>query len=156
MLRAAEAGLAIRTEVETPVDLSLSEIKYLPLVKAPAKEHNCTTATYGGVSLAGLLRRAGVPQGKALHGQALELSFIVKAADGYQTRFALAELDPAMTGKIVLLAFICDGASLDAAAGPLRIIIPDEKRQARWVRLITELEVVWAGTAKPTHLQPGK
>jgi len=61
-----------------------------------------------------------------------------------------------MTDKIVLLAVSRDGASLDAAAGPLRIIVPGEKREARWVRQVTELEVVRAGAAKPTQLQPGK
>jgi DMSO/TMAO reductase YedYZ molybdopterin-dependent catalytic subunit len=156
VLCAAEAGLAIRGEVKTQLNLSLSEIKSLPRTQARAKEHNGTTATYEGVSLAELLRRAGVPQGEALHGQALQLCVIVKAADSYQALFALAELDPAMTDKIVLLAFSRDGASLDAAAGPLRIIVPDEKRQARWVRQVIEIEVVPAGTAKPTQLQPGK
>jgi DMSO/TMAO reductase YedYZ molybdopterin-dependent catalytic subunit len=61
-----------------------------------------------------------------------------------------------MTDKTVLLAFSRDGAPLDAAAGPLRIVVPDEKRQARWVRQVTELEVVRAGTPKPNHPQSAK
>jgi DMSO/TMAO reductase YedYZ molybdopterin-dependent catalytic subunit len=156
VLCAAEAGLAIRGEVKTPLNLSLSEIKSLPITKARAKEHNGATATYEGVVLAELLHRAGIPQSEALHGEALQLCVIVKAADGYQALFALAELDPAMTDKTVLLAFSRDGAELDAAVGPLRIIVPDEKRQARWVRQVTELEVVRAGTTKQTHTQTGK
>src|SRR5262249_40422631 len=95
-----------------------------------------------------LLQRAGVPQGQSLHGQALQLCVIAKAADGYQTTFAVAELDPAISDKTILLAFRRNGAELDAAAGPLRIVVPDENRQARWVRQVTELEIVRVGTTK--------
>jgi DMSO/TMAO reductase YedYZ molybdopterin-dependent catalytic subunit len=149
-MAAAEAALAIRGEVKIPLSLSLSEIKSIPVTKVRAKDHNGTTVTYEGVSLAELLQRAGVPQGGALRGDALRLCVIAKATDGYQALFALAELDPAVTDKLVLVAFGRDGAELDAATGPLRIIVPDEKRQARWVRQVTELEVVRVGTARTT------
>ena len=149
-LPAAEPALAIRGQVKMPLSLSLSQIKSLPVTKVRAKDHNGATATYEGISLAEILQHAGVPQGRDLHGDALRLCIIAKAADGYQALFALAELDPALTDKLVLLAFSRDGAELDAAAGPLRIIVPDEKRQARWVRQVTELEVVNVGTPKPT------
>ena len=155
-LATAEPALAIRGEVKIPLRLSLSEIKSIPVTKVRAKDHNGATATYEGVSLAELLQRAGVPQGGALRGDALRLCVIVKAMDGYQALFALAELDPAVTDKLVLLAFSRDGAELDAAAGPLRIIVPDEKRQARWVRQVTELEVVRVGTARTTSPPPVK
>lgn len=156
LVRAAEPDLAICGEVKTPLNLSLSEIKSLPATKVQAKNHNGATVTYEGVSLAELLHRAGVPQGEALHRDALRLCVLVKAADGYQALFALAELDPATTDKIVLLAYSGDGAALDATAGPLRLIVPEEKRQARWVRQVTELEVVRVGATKATSSQPTK
>jgi len=99
-LAAAEPALAIRGEVKIPLRLSLSEIKSIPVTKVRANDHNGATATYEGVSLAELLQRAGVPQGGALRGDALRLCVIVKAMDGYQALFALAELDPAVTDKI--------------------------------------------------------
>jgi len=145
---AADDTLLIRGEVKTPLKLSLPEIKSLPSTTVSAKDHSGNTARYEGIPLAELLRRAGVPQGEALRGDALQLCLIVKAADGYKALFALAELDPAMTEKQVLLAFRRDGAELDATAGPLRIVVPDEKRQARWVRQVTELEVIRAGVGQ--------
>jgi hypothetical protein len=56
--------------------------------------------------------------------------------------FALPELDPAFTDKQVLLAFLKDGKALDDKEGPYRIVIPDEKRMARWVRQVTTLKIV--------------
>jgi hypothetical protein len=73
---------------------------------------------------------------------ALQLCVMAKAADGYKVVFALAELDPAFSDKQVLLAFSRNGAVLDTKTGPLRIVIPDEKKHGRWIRQVTELEVV--------------
>jgi hypothetical protein len=70
---------------------------------------------------------------------------MVKAADGYQAAFSVAELDPAVGGKKVLLAFRRDGKELDTQACPLRLVVPDEKRHSRWVRRVTELEVMRLG-----------
>jgi DMSO/TMAO reductase YedYZ molybdopterin-dependent catalytic subunit len=140
--RAADATLLVRGEVKTPLKLSLAEIKSLPSATVSTKDHSGNTVRYEGVPLTELLHRAGVPQGEALRGNALQLCLMAKAADGYKVVFTLAELDSASTDRPVLLAFRRDGAELDATAGPLRIIVPDEKRQARWVRQVTELEVI--------------
>src|SRR5262252_3821393 len=144
-LHGRSADLLIRGAVKTPLRLSLADIKSFPQSKASAKEHSGNTATYEGVTLAELLHRAGVPQGEALRGDALRLCVLIKAADGYVAAFALAELDPELTLKQVLLAFQRDGADLDSTAGPLRLVIPDEKRQVRWVRQVNEIEVVRVG-----------
>ena len=100
---------------------------------------------YEGVLLREILRRAGAPQGESLRGGALQLSVLVKAADNYKVVFSLAELDPLFTNKQVVLVFRRNGAELDATAGPLRLVIPDEKRQARWVRQVTELKIIRTG-----------
>ena len=92
-----------------------------------------------------ILRRAGVPLGEALRGDALRFCVLVKAADGYKAAFSLAELDPAVTEKKVLLACRRDGKELDTVVGPLRLVLPDEKRHGRWVRRVTELEVIRLG-----------
>lgn len=55
---------------------------------------------------------------------------------------ALPELDPAFTDKQVVLAFLKNGKPLDDKEGPYRIVIPDEKRMARWVRQVTALKIV--------------
>jgi len=55
---------------------------------------------------------------------------------------ALPELDPAFTDKLVVLAFLREGKPLSEKEGPFRIVIPDEKRMARWVRQVTTLKIV--------------
>jgi hypothetical protein len=54
---------------------------------------------------------------------------------------ALPELDNAFTDKQFVLAFLKDGKALDGKEGPYRIVIPDEKRMARWVRQVTALKI---------------
>jgi hypothetical protein len=67
---------------------------------------------------------------------------LVEAADGYRVVIALPELDPGFTDKQIDLVFLKDGKPLDEKLGPYRIIIPDEKRMARWVRQVTTLKIV--------------
>jgi hypothetical protein len=55
---------------------------------------------------------------------------------------ALPEIDTAFTDKQTVLAFLKDGKPLDDKEGPYRIVIPDEKRMARWVRQVTALKIV--------------
>jgi len=150
LAHAESEALIVKGEIKTPLKLTLAELKAIPTVKITATDHDGKTAVYEGVSLHEILRRAGVPQGESLRGTALQLCVVVKAADNYKVVFSLAELDPLFTDKQVLLAYRRDGAELDAASGPLRLVIPDEKRQARWVRQIKDLEIIQvSGEAKP-------
>ena len=87
------------------------------------------------------LRLAGVPSGEGLRGKNLSLYLVAEATDGYRAVFALPELDPAFTNQVILLADHKNGNSLSTTEGPLRIFIPDEKRQARWVRQVISLTV---------------
>jgi hypothetical protein len=77
-----------------------------------------------------------------MRGKRLASYLLVEAADGYRVVIALPELDPAFTGKQIVLAFLKDGRPLDDKEGPYRIVIPDEKRMARWVRQVTRLKIV--------------
>jgi hypothetical protein len=88
-----------------------------------------------------LLKAAGVKFGQDLRGPALATYLVVEAADGYRAVFALPELDPAFTDRVVLLADQRDGKPLGGNAGPLRVIVPGEKRHARWVRQVKSLKV---------------
>ncbi len=76
-----------------------------------------------------------------MRGKNLALYLVVEAADNYRAVFALPELDPAFTERIVLLADRRDDKPLSAAEGALRVVVPDEKRQARWVRQVTSLVI---------------
>ena len=96
---------------------------------------------FDGVPLIDLLKRAGVPTGEAIRGAELAKTVFVVGADGYRVVFALAELDAAFTDRIVLLADKRDGAALPDNARPYQLIVPGEKRPARWVRQVVSIEV---------------
>ena len=93
------------------------------------------------MALVELLKSAGVKFGSDLRGPALALYLVVEAADGYRAVFALPELDPATTDQIILLADRRDGKAIDAKEGPLRVIVPGEKRRVRWVKQVITLKV---------------
>jgi hypothetical protein len=71
----------------------------------------------------------------------MKLYVIADASDGYQVVFALAEFDPGFTDQVILLADSSDGHPLSASEGPLRVVVPREKRHARWIRQVIDLDV---------------
>ena len=97
--------------------------------------------THEGVLVRDVLMKAGVPMGEALRGKALARVVIATAVDGYQVAYAIAELDPGFTDNVVLIADTRNGKPLLADSGPLQIVVPQDKRAARWVRQVTTLEV---------------
>src|SRR5262245_18238399 len=124
---ADDTALQVIGEVKTPLKLTIAQIKAMPVVTLRATDHDGATHNYEGVPVNEILKKAEVPQGEALRGDALQLCAVVSATDGYQAVFALAELDPLFTDSQVLLSFRRDGAELDANSGPLRLVVPGEK-----------------------------
>jgi hypothetical protein len=100
-------------------------------------------AVFEGVALVDVLKLAGVEFGESLRGKRLA-SFLLVEADGYKAVFALPELDPGFSDKIVLLADKRDGQPLPKNAGDLQIVVPDEKRAGRWVRQVISLKIIQA------------
>ena len=139
------ASLSVSGEVERPLQLSSAELAKLPRHTARVTDHNGVEATFAGPALVDILRLAGVKLGEQLRGQEMTSYVLVKAADNYQVVFAVAELDPGFTDRVIFLANRRDDKPLSTEEGPLRIIVPGEKRQARWVRQVTTLTVLHAG-----------
>jgi len=134
--------LTIQTDSGKQVLLSRSELEALPHVKVTASEHSSGTVIFEGVPLKSVLEKAGVGFGESMKGKRLSNCLLVEAADGYRAVIALPELDPAFTDKQTMLAFLRDGKPLGEKEGPYRIVIPDEKRMARWVKQVTKLKIV--------------
>lgn len=134
---AAKASLRISGEVGKPLILNAEDLAKLPRRSVRAKDHSGKEAEFEGSTLVDLLTLAGVEFGEGLRGKNLELFLVVEAADGYRAVYALPELDPAYTDKVIILADKRDGKAMDAKEGPLRVVVPDEKRQSRWVRQVT-------------------
>ncbi|WP_332367659.1 hypothetical protein [Spirosoma telluris] len=68
----------------------------------------------------------------------------MKANDGYEVIFALAEIDPEFATRTIILADVVDGAPLPLGVGPYRVVVPGEKKPARWIREVKSIEVRFA------------
>jgi DMSO/TMAO reductase YedYZ molybdopterin-dependent catalytic subunit len=137
---AQQNTLRIGGMVAHPQVLTAAEIASLPHQTISASAHN-QKGDYSGVPLTELLKRAGVASGEALRGPELAKYVVVTGADGYRAVFALAELDSAFTDRVVLLVDSRDGKPLPDNAAPFQLIVPGEKRPARWVRQVVSIDV---------------
>lgn len=121
--------------------LSAADIAAMPHVEATVSSHN-VQGKYRGVPLGELLRLVARPAGEALRGKALATAISVEASDGYRVAFAIAEVDSGYSNKMIFLADAKNGAPLDSTEGPFRIIVPDEKRPARWAKWVVRIRLV--------------
>jgi DMSO/TMAO reductase YedYZ molybdopterin-dependent catalytic subunit len=132
--------LTIAGEVAKPLKLTAEDLAKLPRHSLRAKAHD-QEGMFEGVELGEVLKLAGVKFGEAMRGKDLALFLVVGAADGYHAVFALPELDHAFTDRIIILADRRDGKQLSEKDGPLQLVVPDEKRPARWVRQVVSLTI---------------
>jgi len=139
---AQRTSLAITGAVEHPLDLTMSDLEKMPHSKVEVKDHEGNPVTYEGVALAELLKAAGAPAGEKLRGASMASYVLAHAKDGYRVVFALPELDAGFTGVKVMGAYAMNGKPLAEGEGPLKIIAPQDKRPARWVRMLDRIEVV--------------
>lgn len=133
--------LRVSGEVPKALELSADALSKLPRQTVRVAGQDGKEMAYEGVPVVEVLMAAGVKFGHDLRGPALANYLVVEAADGYRAVFALPELDPASTDRVILLADRRDGQPIDAKEGPLRVIVPGEKRHARWVRQVIAFKV---------------
>jgi len=133
--------LTIAGEVRKPLTLQPADLKALPHLELTAADRDGKEHRYAGIPLITLLTQAGASTGAALKGKNLTKYVVVKAADGYEVVFALAELDPDFSTRTILLADSIDGAPLTDGVGTYRVVVPGEKKPARWIRQVTAIEV---------------
>jgi hypothetical protein len=138
----SQTALRMEGQVTQPRSFTAAELTALPHIEQKAKDKEGKTHRYSGVALSEILKLAGAPQGKDIHGAVLSQALLVSAADGYKVVFALPELDAAFTAQTIILADRRDGQPLPAEQGPYQIIVPQEKRPTRWVRQVASLRVV--------------
>ena len=107
-----------------------------------AQEHGARVS-YEGVFLRDVLQRAGAPFGSELHGKALASYVLATARDGYAVVYTLAEMDPTFTDSSdILIADRQEGKPMTEQAGPLRIVVPHDKKPARSLRMLDRIEIV--------------
>ncbi|MCD9185968.1 MAG: hypothetical protein LUM44_06020 [Pyrinomonadaceae bacterium] len=142
---AIKADPTLKIEVEGGKTLSL---KIKDLAKFTRREikakmpHDEKEAFYSGFNLSDVLLDAGAKIGKGeMRGKELAAYLLVEAADGYKVAFAIAEIAPEYTDKVILLADTRDGKPLDENDGTWQLIVPDDKKHGRWARQIVSLKV---------------
>jgi len=141
-ISAEPSRITVTGAVERPLNLQISDLEKMPRMSVEVKDHDGKLTTYEGVSLTELLKAAGAPIGEKLKGANMADYILAEAKDGYRVVFALPELDPAFMDSKVLVAYAANGKPLPDGQGPFRIVAPQEKRPARWIRMLQRIQVV--------------
>lgn len=141
----ASAGVKVLADGKPPLNLDASTLAGMPHEEVTASAHDEPASQWRGVKLEDVLAKAGVSLDKPLRGKALASFVRITAGDQYQVVFGLSDLDPTLGHTQVLLVDTRDGKPLDKD-GPFRLLVPGDKRPARWVRNVTTIEVVDGGT----------
>jgi DMSO/TMAO reductase YedYZ molybdopterin-dependent catalytic subunit len=137
-----QATLVVKTVSGQALKLGAQDFARLPQVKVSAKDHEGKNYEYAGLRLRDILTQAGVATANDLRGKEMADYVVAEASDGYRVVFSLAELDPDLGNTMVIVAQSVDGQPLAATEGPLRLVVPGDKRQARWVRMVTSISVM--------------
>ena len=136
--------IKVEGEVTHPLELGPADLAKMRRVEVRSAEHDGKEHLYSGVPLSDILQQAGVTMGPQLRGKNMAKYLLVKAADGYEVLFSLPELDSTFSSRVIILADQVDGSPLPANRGPFRIVVPGEKKPARWIWQVTNLVVRFA------------
>lgn len=131
----------LRINDAPPVTIAAADIAKLPRHTAVLNDHG-KQINYEGVLLHDVLARSGVDFASGLRGKQLSTYVAALATDGYEVVYALAELDTTIADSDIIVADKREGHSLAAREGPLRIIVPRDKRPARSLKMLQEIDVV--------------
>ncbi|GAB3880984.1 molybdopterin-dependent oxidoreductase [Spirosoma agri] len=137
----AQTVLTISGNVAKPLTLQAADLKSMPHAMVTGTDKDGKEHQYSGVPLVDLLKLAGATLGGELRGGNLTKYAVVKAVDGYEVLFALPEIDPEFATRTILLADSVDGSPLPKGVGPYRVIVPGEKKPARWIREVKAIEI---------------
>lgn len=137
-----EPAVQILGATGKPVNVTAGELKKLPRTMVETTDRLGRPVKYSGVALTHLLVKAKVPQGEELRDEWMRALVLVEAADEYRVVFALPEFDPAFATRTIILADEQDGQPLGEGRGPFQVIVPGEKRHARWVRMVEKIRVL--------------
>lgn len=134
--------IVVSGDIPTRLVVTAGDLAKMPRQSFSVPDQNGTKIAYEGVPLVEILKRAGAPVGKDLRGKALAGYVLVKAHDGYQVVFTLAEVCPEFANESILVADRRDGKTLSGNQGPFRLVCPNDKAGARSVRMVESIEIV--------------
>lgn len=137
-----EAAVLIVALDDSAVAVNAEQLRKMPRSNVIVTDKTGKKFEYSGVTIHHLLTQVNAPFGEELRGEALRCYVSVKARDEYRVVFALCEFDPMFTDRNAILADEVDGKPLDEETGPFQIVVPGEKRRARWVRQVERIRVM--------------
>jgi hypothetical protein len=124
------------------LNLTATELAAIPHAEFVATNgHTKETHRYAGVPVRVLLTKLEVPSDEKLRGKLMQLTVLVRAADGYGVAFGITQFDERFTDRTVYLVDNVDGHPLDSKWGPLALIISGDKVPGRWARMVTAIDV---------------
>lgn len=98
--------------------------------------------TFTGAPLTAILDAAQINLNADAKNDKLTLYIVATGADGYQALIAYGEVDPDFGAQPVIVAYAQDGKPIAAeAGGPLRLVVPGDKRGGRYVSQLVSLEI---------------
>jgi DMSO/TMAO reductase YedYZ molybdopterin-dependent catalytic subunit len=121
--------------------LGSSDLAGLPRASVAIPGHEGTDRHFTGIPLRAVLERAGLDTAE-VHGADLARALLIEARDGYRVAFGLADLDSAITGRALLLAYAEDGNELGERQGPWQLIVPGDLHARRSVRQVTAIRIL--------------
>jgi DMSO/TMAO reductase YedYZ molybdopterin-dependent catalytic subunit len=124
--------------VGKPVLLSAKAWAKLPRSKLEVRGKDEATVRYEGVSLADVLRSAGVSFDDHPRERAAGY-VVVEGSDGYRAVLALCEVDPKVADRTVILADRLDGKPLTDKSGPYRLVVAGDRIPVRWVKQVSRV-----------------
>ena len=137
-------SFTITGEVTTPLTLKKEDLAGYKPVSHKVKDRDNKEHEFKGVALIEILEKAGVTTGGKLRGENLAKYIVISAADGYEVVYSLPEIDPEFTDQVIILATEKDGQPLPNGEGPFRMIVPSDKKQARWIREVRSIKIQFA------------
>ncbi len=133
--------LSLKGPAGETASLTAADVAGLPRASVALDAHG-EKHVYEGPLLIDLLAKVGAPTGKAIHGPEMADVVLVKAEDGYQVAFGLAELDPGTRPNRIILADKADGAPLTGKDGAFKLVAEGDLRPARSTRRVIAIEVL--------------
>jgi DMSO/TMAO reductase YedYZ molybdopterin-dependent catalytic subunit len=124
--------------VQAPQSFTADQLKSLPSHQVDAAfqtMHGSSHHVWTGVLLWDLVNKPGLKDAPGPR-TGIRHTFLIRGADGYAAALAIGEIDPAMEGKPVILAYLQDNQPT-----PLRLIVPADHHGARDVHDVVEIEV---------------
>ena len=88
------------------------------------------------VPLWSLLQAAGPRVNPQIKHHLLQFFVAVRGQDGYTADFTLGELSPEFGNRAVWVALDEDGKPLTGNGGPVELLVPGDKKPARWVHAV--------------------